>query len=429
VVALLLCFGLHVAVMNSNTLLQDSLRKAEQAVRADRDGQKEGALAHYEGVISMFLLLLQASDLTAPQKSQIRNTCHDYLDRAETLKKELKHKQQATPGVAEKKSVPVILQTSGGESNVDGELAAWSEVWQRMFLVDDDQLVYTILAKLESGTDVRRGRIFVSRSRVCFCPHVFGGKHAPPTLSSFAISEAVKLPLGSVAVSKEVGYMGLSSRVSLSTSGGVLLFRGLGDRRDTLFEVLERQREELARRQQPHQLGLVWPVVRALEERLDESWRGQPDEMLLQGLLDALRNGCEPGWASCDPPTLWALLLQVLAQVGPLLPTQLSCLCICCHCSFLLNLFLFLVRLLSSLLNPHLAPAAIVRRLDHLSAALLRGLVYLLASADGSQEVGLDARALAVLMAPALCGVEDAVAKQAVTDFVVLLVRERRVAF
>ena len=306
----------------------------------------------------------------------------------------------------------------------------WVDLWKRLFLIDpDDELVLTMIAKLDTAGETRRGRLFLSRARLCFCPHVFGGKQAPPVLSSFSADEAIKLPLSNVVATKESGYMGLSARILLSASGasttsvGSMILRGLGDRRDVLFAALEKLQQlqdgsiapttvlsfassAASSSSSTANLGnveVVWPVLRALEERLDERWSGDVDEHLAAGLLAGAARDDITSLDTADAATLWGVLLRALGNASvPVIPTWA----------------------VASLLDTSASAAVLLKRLD--SAPLLRALVYLIAAADGSPATQTDARTLTAQLAPALSRLEDPIGRSAVLEFLLRLVKERR---
>lgn len=407
----------------SARLLQESLAVAEAGRRAEAEQRWDVALAQFERCVALFLQLIQGGALTPEQRTQLRATCAEYLDRAEACKRLL--------------AAPAAVA-------VAGDVGAWAGVWRRVFLPEEgDELLQSTWCKLEMpGQPVRRGRLFVSRRRLCFAPHAQEGKHAAAEAASFAAPEAVKLPVSAVVgCSREAAYLGLSSRLAVATAAGTLLFRGLGERRDAVAEALQWACEQQRARSRVFGAapGLAVPraVAAALEERLAEDWTADAgDELLVRGAAAALDSGrhvwfrfsirfsfcslivvfslrSEPDWSTLGPATLLQLLLRYLREsVPPVLPLEL----------------------LSSLLDPSRpARLAVVARLPEPSRLLLRFLSFFFAAVEAACEyTRMDGAALAALFAPALCRVAaagDGVAVAAVADFLLLLMHERRTAF
>ena len=228
-----------------------------------------------------------------------------------------------------------------------------------------------------------------------------------------------------------------------------MVLHGLGDRRDGLLAAVEaaqarasasqQEQEGLEEQQQQQQQSEeeARAALRELEQRLDERWSSSADAALLAGLLAARRH--RDGLATADAATAWAFLLRVLARApAPALPTHAIAalldpaqVCVEPLCVF--------VQLTKS---EQQQPAAnLLRNLE--SRSLLRSIVYLIAAADGSPATGQvcscscsirfshpfpeqDARSLCSQLAPSLCRVTDALAVQAVSEFLLRLVRERR---
>ncbi len=402
----------------SALLLQDGLRVAEAAHAADRENRWSEALARYQHCVGLLLRLVQTGSLTPEQDAQVRSRCAHFLDRAETLKLLLASAAATAP------SSPAAVPPSPPPPPPD-EVRTWRSVWRRLCVVgqdegeaQEDELLLHSFARLEmAGDGTRRGSLFVSRHRLCFVPHAGGEKHVAAAAACFAAEEAVRLPLSQLlGCEPEAAYLGLSSRLSVTTPGGSLLFRGLGSRRDAVLEAVrtaaERRRSSLRVFGGPPGVAVPRLVAAALEERLEHAWDGPPDELLARGAAAALDVGCEPDWDTLDAPTLVLLLLSYLREtVPPLLPLDV----------------------LSSLLDPSVAARlSVLSRLPEGTRALLRFLAHLWAAADGASDAtGLDAAALGRLFAPSLCRLPpaDAVALRAVGDWVALLIRERRNAF
>ncbi len=269
----------------SARLLQESLAVAEAGRRAEAEQRWEAALAQYERCVALFLQLIQTGALTAEQRTQLRATCAEYLDRAEASKRRL------------------AAAASPATSPATSEAAQWTDVWRRVLLPDEgDRLLQCTWAKLEvPGQPTRRGRVFVSARRLCFAPHARDEKHAAAEPASFAAQEAVKLPVGAVlSASREAAYLGLSARIAVAAAGGTLLFRGLGDRRDAVFEALQWACEQHRARSRLFGAapGLAVPraVAAALGERLHEDWTAAAgDELLVRGAAAALDSGRQGG--------------------------------------------------------------------------------------------------------------------------------------
>ena len=71
---------------------------------------------------------------------------------------------------------------------------AWQELFRRVFVAGEDERLHGCYPAKLDGTPPRRGGLFVTDSRLCFCPHAKGERLVPPSGDCFVTEEALSVP-------------------------------------------------------------------------------------------------------------------------------------------------------------------------------------------------------------------------------------------
>ncbi|KAJ8012100.1 hypothetical protein DPEC_G00065170 [Dallia pectoralis] len=160
--------------------LQEYLEKKEKAIdlaskaaQEDKAQNYEEALRLYQHAVQYFLHVVKYDTQGDKAKQSIRAKCAEYLDRAETLKKYLKKKEQAPPA----KPVKESQADKGNESDEEGdpEKKKFQNQLSGAIVMEKPNIKWDDVAGLEGAKEALKEAVILP---IKF-PHLFTGKRTP----------------------------------------------------------------------------------------------------------------------------------------------------------------------------------------------------------------------------------------------------------
>ena len=150
--------------MDNNSTLQQATQTVTQAIDADNAGEYEKAISLYQRALEQFMIALKW-EKNATSKEIIHKRVLGYLERAETLKKALKERENA-PAPTKKKA------TAAGEDDDNGKIRS---ALSSAIRVEKPNVKWDDVAGLENAKATLKEAVILPQK----FPQLFTGERRP----------------------------------------------------------------------------------------------------------------------------------------------------------------------------------------------------------------------------------------------------------